>query len=292
MMALSPWFMAARPRTLSLSVTPVLVGTALAWAAEGEVPWLPVLAALIASAFIQLGTNIHNDAADFERGSDGPDRIGPPRVTSSGLLSATTVNRGALVCFGIAAVLGLYLTSVGGWPILLLGILSIAAGWGYTGGPYPIAYTPLGEVFVVTFFGVAAVAGTYFLCRGHITASALMSGLAIGSLTSAVLLVNNYRDVVSDARAGRRTLPIVVGNDAAIVIYAVLMLLPFSLIPLIGHGLPHGHVWPAFIAMPLALALIWRFRREPRGPAFNLILVQTVQVQLAFSFLLSIGLLL
>jgi 1,4-dihydroxy-2-naphthoate octaprenyltransferase len=291
-MTLSPWIMAARPRTLSLSVTPVLVGTAMVWAAEGEVPWLPVLAALIASMFIQLGTNIHNDAADFERGSDGPDRIGPPRVTATGLLSATTVNRGALVCFAIAALLGLYLTYVGGWPILLLGILSIVAGWGYTGGPYPIAYTPLGEVFVVVFFGVAAVGGTYFLCTGHVGALALTSGVAIGSLTGAVLLVNNHRDVVSDARAGRKTLPIVAGKAATTAIYAALMLLPFALLPLIGRALPHGHVWPAFIALPLALALIWRFAREPCGPAFNRILVQTVQVQLAFSLLLSVGLLL
>jgi 1,4-dihydroxy-2-naphthoate polyprenyltransferase len=289
MMTLSSWIMAARPRTLSLSVTPVLVGTAMAWAADDEVPWLAVLAAVIASAFIQLGTNIHNDAADFERGGDGPDRIGPPRVTSSGLLSATTVNRGALACFAIAALLGLYLTYVGGWPILLLGILSIAAGWGYTGGPYPIAYTPLGEVFVVAFFGVVAVAGTYFLCRGQITGPALMSGLALGSLTGAVLLVNNYRDVVSDARAGRRTLPIVVGKAATITIYAALMLFPFALLPLIGQGLRYGHVWSAFIALPLALVSIWRFGREPRGPAFNQILVQTVQVQLAFSLLLSVG---
>jgi 1,4-dihydroxy-2-naphthoate polyprenyltransferase len=292
MMTLSPWIMAARPRTLSLSVTPVLVGTAMAWAAESEVRWLPVLAALIASMFIQLGTNIHNDAADFERGSDGPDRIGPPRVTASGLLSATTVNRGAVVCFGIAALLGLYLTYAGGWPILLLGVLSIAAGWGYTGGPYPIAYTPLGEVFVVVFFGVVAVGGTYFLCTGHVGAPALTSGLAIGSLTGAVLLVNNHRDFVSDARAGRRTLPIVVGNTATIAIYAALMLLPFWLLPLIDRGLPRGHVWPTFFVMPLALALIWRFAREPRGPAFNRILVQTVQVQLAFSLLMSIGLVL
>jgi 1,4-dihydroxy-2-naphthoate octaprenyltransferase len=292
MMTLSPWIMAARPRTLSLSTTPVLVATAMAWTAESEVRWFPVLAALIASMFIQLGTNIHNDAADFERGSDGPDRIGPPRVTASGLLNATTVNRGALVCFGIAAMFGLYPTYVGGWPILLLGILSIAAGWGYTGGPYPIAYTPLGEVFVVVFFGVAAVGGTYFLCTGHVGPAALISGLAIGSLTGAVLLVNNYRDVVADARAGRRTLPIVAGNDAAIAIYAALMLLPFALLPLTGRGLPRGHVWPAFLALPLALAVIWRFARTPRGPVFNRIMVQTVQVQLVFSLLLSVGFLL
>jgi 1,4-dihydroxy-2-naphthoate octaprenyltransferase len=284
--------MAARPRTLSLSITPVLVGTVMAWTAESEVRWLPVLAALVASMFIQLGTNIHNDAADFERGSDGPDRIGPPRVTASGLLSATTVNRGALVCFGIAALFGLYPTYVGGWPILLVGVLSIAAGWGYTGGPYPIAYTPLGELFVVAFFGVAAVGGTYFLCTGYVGAAALVSGLAIGSLTGAVLLVNNYRDVVADARAGRRTLPIVAGNAVAIAIYAALMLLPFALLPLTGRGLPRGHVWPAFFALPLALAVIWRFARTPRGPEFNRIMVQTVQVQLAFCLLLSAGLLL
>jgi 1,4-dihydroxy-2-naphthoate polyprenyltransferase len=120
-----------------------MVGTALCWAVERRIHWLAVLAALIGSVFIQLGTNIHNDAADFERGGDGPDRIGPPRVTASGLLSATAVNRGAIVCFAIAALMGVYLVYVAGWPILLLGVLSIAAGWGYTGRPFPIAYTPL-----------------------------------------------------------------------------------------------------------------------------------------------------
>ena len=160
---LSFWIMASRPRTLTISATPVIVGTALAWAAQGRVHWLAVLAALIGSMFIQIGTNIHNDAADFERGGDGPDRIGPARVTSSGLLSATTVKRGAYICFAIAALTGAYLVSVGGWPILLLGLLSIAAGWGYTGGPLPIAYTPLGELFCVIFFGLGGVVGTYFL---------------------------------------------------------------------------------------------------------------------------------
>ena len=136
---------------------------------KDRVHWLAVLAALIGSVFIQLGTNIHNDAADFERGGDGPDRIGPPRVTSSGLLTATAVNRGAILCFAIAALMGVYLVFVGGWPILLLGILSIAAGWGYTGGPLPIAYTPLGELFCIIFFGLGGVGGTYFLCTGQIT---------------------------------------------------------------------------------------------------------------------------
>ena len=284
--------MAGRPRTLTLSVTPVVVGTALAWSAEGNVRWLAVLAALIGSVFIQLGTNIHNDAADFKRGGDGPDRIGPPRVTASGLLTSASVNRGATVCFAIAAIMGIYLVFVGGWPILLLGVLSIAAGWGYTGGPLPIAYTPLGEFFVVAFLGVGAVGGTYFLCTGQISSPALATGLAIGSLTGAVLLVNNHRDVVSDARVGRRTLPIVVGPTLTTAIFVGLMLFPFALLPLIGQALPRGQIWPALIALPPALALIYRFAREPRGPIFNRILVQTVQVQFAFSLLLSLGLVL
>ena len=287
---LSFWLMASRPRTLTISTTPVIVGTALAWAAHGRVHWLAVLAALISSMFIQIGTNIHNDAADFERGGDGPDRIGPARVTASGLLSATTVKRGAYICFAIAALMGTYLVSVGGWPILLIGLFSIVAGWGYTGGPLPIAYTPLGELFCVIFFGLGGVVGTYFLSTGQISFQAIVAGLAIGSLVAAVLLVNNHRDVVSDGRVGRRTLPIVVGPTLTVAIFAGLMLLPFALLPLIGHSLPHGKVWPALIALPLALAMIYRLAQEPRGPVFNQILVQTAQVEFAFSVLLSIGL--
>jgi 1,4-dihydroxy-2-naphthoate polyprenyltransferase len=287
---LSSWIMAARPRTLTISVTPVMVGAALAWAVERRVHWLAVLAALVGSVFIQLGTNIHNDAADFERGGDGPDRIGPRRVTASGLLNAGAVHRGAILCFAIAALLGVYLVFVGGWPILLLGILSIAAGWGYTGGPLPIAYTPLGELACVIFFGLGGVVGTYYLSTGQSTVPAIVAGLAIGSLVAAVLLVNNHRDVVSDARVGRRTLPIVVGPTLTVAIFAGLMLLPFALLPLIGRSLPHGEVWPALIALPLALAMIYRFAREPLGAVFNRILVQTAQVQFAFSLLLSIGL--
>jgi 1,4-dihydroxy-2-naphthoate octaprenyltransferase len=287
---LSFWVMASRPRTLTISATPVIVGTALAWAAQGKVHWGAVLAALISSMFIQVGTNIHNDAADFERGGDGPDRIGPLRVTSSGLLSAASVKRAAYICFAIAALIGVYLVSVGGWPILLLGVLSIAAGWGYTGGPFPIAYTPFGELFCVIFFGLGGVVGTYFLSTGQISLPAIVAGLALGSLVGAVLLVNNYRDVVSDARVGRQTLPIIVGPTLTIATFTGLMLLPFVLLPLIGRALPQGQVWPALIALPFALAMIYRFSQEPRGPVFNRILVQTAQVEFAFSVLLTIGL--
>lgn len=284
------WIMAARPRTLSLSMTPVMVGTALAWAADRKIHGLAVLAALLCSMLIQAGTNLHNDAADSERGGDGPDRVGPPRVTAAGLLSAADVKRGARACFAIAALLGLYLVFVGGWPILALGILSILSGWAYTGGPLPIAYTPFGELFVFTFFGIAAVCGTYWLCTASIDAAALAGGVAIGLLAGAVLLVNNYRDVEADRRVGRRTLAIVTGPQVTKVIYAALMLLPFALLPLIERALPYGHVWPVLAALPLALASVHSFMHEPRGRGFNLILVRTVQIQFLFGLLLSVGL--
>jgi len=291
-MKLSPWIMAARPRTLTLSLTPVIVGAALAWAVEREMHWRAVAAAVVASMLIQLGTNLHNDAADSERGGDGPDRVGPPRVTASGLLNASAVKRGAIVCFAIAATIGLYLAVIGGWPILLLGILSILSGWAYTGGPLPIAYTPLGELFVVAFFGLGAVCGIYWLCSGVISTVAIETGLAIGLLTGAVLLVNNYRDAEADARVGRRTLAIVAGPGLTAWIYAGLMLLPFALLRPIGDALPRGSVWPALLALPVTIVMIYYFVREPRGRGFNRILVRTVFTQLLFGILLSLGLVL
>jgi 1,4-dihydroxy-2-naphthoate octaprenyltransferase len=289
---LSAWIMAARPRTLSLSMTPVAVGTTLAWAVERQVRWPAVLAALTASAFIQLGTNLHNDAADSRRGGDGPDRVGPPRATASGLLEGRAVNRAAHGCFALAAIMGAYLIWVGGSPILLLGLLSILSGWAYTGGPLPIAYTPLGELFVVAFFGLGAVCGTYWLCAETLAPVAIEAGFAVGALTAAVLLVNNHRDAEADARVGRRTLVILAGPTVTTGVYAVLMLVPFGLLLPIGESLPRGQMWPALLALPLAGALIYQFAHTPRGRGFTRILVRTVQVQTFFSLLLSIGLVL
>jgi 1,4-dihydroxy-2-naphthoate octaprenyltransferase len=292
MMKPSFWIMAARPRTLSLSVTPVAVGAALAWASDRHVHASAVMAALAGSIFIQIGTNLHNDAIDSERGGDGPDRIGPPRVTASGLLSAHDVKRAACACYAVAALVGLYLVAVGGWPILWLGVLSIVSGWAYTGGPLPIAYTPLGELFVIVFFGIGAVCGTYWLCVNEVSLAVLEAGIALGTLTGAVLLVNNYRDVEADVRVGRRTLAIVAGPRVTVWIYAGLMALPFVLLLPIGHALPHGHVWPALAALPLAVVLIYRFMHEPQGLGLNRFMVWTVQIQLLFSLLLTIGLVL
>jgi 1,4-dihydroxy-2-naphthoate polyprenyltransferase len=289
---LPSWIIAARPRTLTLSMTPVAVGAALAWAEQRKVHWLAVLVALVGSMCIQIATNLHNDAIDSERGGDGPDRVGPPRVTASGLLSVGAVKRGAAFCFAVAALAGLYLVFIGGWPILLLGLLSILSGWAYTGGPMPIAYTPLGELFVVAFFGVGAVGGTYWLSTGRLDEIAIVGGLAIGLFAAAVLMVNNYRDVEADRRAGRKTLAIRVGPRVSVWIYGAMMLAPFVLLNLLGNNVSHGHVWPALIAMPLALILIQRFALEPPGRGFNRILAQTAQIQFVFGSLLCLGLVL
>jgi len=289
--AVRPWLMAARPRTLGLSVSPVVVGAALAWAVHGHIDAPAVLAALVGSMCIQLGTNMHNDAADSERGGDGPDRVGPARVTASGLLSAHGVKRGAAVCFAAAGLAGLYLVMIGGWPILLLGILSIVSGWAYTGGPWPIAYTPLGEAFVVAFFGVGAVGGTYWLCTASLDAPALAAGLALGLMAGAVLLVNNFRDREADARVGRRTLAIVAGPTGTAALYAAAMLAPYALLWPMARALPHQPLWLPLVALVPTLVLIRRFMREPPGRGFNRILVQTVQLQVLFGFLLAAGLL-
>jgi 1,4-dihydroxy-2-naphthoate octaprenyltransferase len=205
-------------------------------------------------------------------------------------LNGVAVDHAASGSFVVAALIGAYLIWVGGWPIFLLGVLSILSGWAYTGGPLPIAYTPLGELFVIAFFGLGAVCGTYWLCANALTSAAIAAGLAIGSVSGAVLLVNNYRDAEADARVGRRTLAIMAGPRATTWVYALLILIPFGLLWAIGRPLPSVHIWPAFCALPVAGALIYQFAREPRGRGFNRILVQTVKFQLLFSLLLSGGL--
>ena len=284
--------LAARPQTLSLATTPVIVGAALAWAVEGQLRWPAILAALTGAILIQLGTNLHNDATGGIRGGDGPDRYGPLRATASGLLDEAVVNRAAITCFAAAAFIGTYLIWVGGWPIFLLGVASILSGWAYNGGPFPIAYTPAGELFVLAFFGVGAVCGTYWLCAANFNAIALDAGLAVGFFTAAVLLVNNQRDVEADGRVGRQTLPILAGPEATNWIYAGLMMMPFGLLIPIGHEVPRGHAWLALLSLPLAILLIKRFVDEPRGRGLNRLLVQTMLVQVLFSLLLSLGLVL
>ena len=287
---LSPWILASRPRTLSLSIMPVIVAGTLAWQVEGYLYWPALLGALLGAVLIHLGTNLHNDATGLRRGGDGPDRFGPPRATASGLLDEAAVNASALACFAGAALIGCYLVWVGGWPIFLLGVASILSGWAYNGGPLPVAYTPFGELFVLVFFGLGAVCGSYWLCTGHLNAIAAQTGLAVGLFAAAVLLVNNKRDVKADARVGRNTLAILAGLRVTNWIYAGLLLTPFALLIPIGLHLPRGHVWPALISLPLVVFLINEFVHAAHEPGLNRILAQTVQTQALFGLLLCVGL--
>lgn len=285
------WWTAIRSRTLSLAVTPVLAGTALAWADGVALHWPAFVAAAVCAVLIQIGTNLHNDVRDFERGNDRPDRIGPLRVTAAGWVSPRTMHRATAWTFGLAALLGLYLVSVGGWPILLAGVASLLAGWAYSGGPRPVSHTPLGEVLVLVFFGWVAVLGSYWLHSAQGSLDAWLCGSVLGLPAAAVLLVNNYRDLADDLRSGRQTLVAQVGQATARVIYANMLLLPFALV-LVLAGRGHSGVLLALLALPHSIGLTRRMRHNTSGPSLNALLAATAQTSLFLGLLLSIGLLL
>ena len=276
------WFLACRPKTLTVSLSPVLVGTAIAWQQNGQLLWLPLLAAAFGAAFIQIGTNLFNDVGDFLRGTDQPGRVGPRRATAEGWLTPATVKAGAWASFALAFACGIYLVAHGGWPIIVIGLASLAAGWGYTSGPKPIAYGPLGEVFVLAFFGIIAVAGSYYLQTLTISWSSLIAGLQLGLLGAAVITVNNYRDLDGDQATGKRTLAVRLGRRATRWVYCVELTTPYLLL-----FLAERTAWGVFLSLPLALWLIRRFHIETPGPAFNQILAATAGLQFAFALLLS-----
>jgi len=284
---LQAWFLACRPKTLSVSLSPVLVGTAVAWHDSATLLWLPLLAAALGAACIQIGTNLFNDVGDFLRGTDTPERLGPKRATAEGWLTPGKVRAGAWLSFALAFLCGIYLVRHGGWPIVAIGLASLAAGWAYTGGPKPIAYGPLGEAFVFVFFGLVAVGGSYYLQTLSLTSTALLAATLVGIHAAAVITVNNYRDLDGDAKNGKNTLAVRLGRPATRRLYAAEMLAPYALLPLLG-----GLGWPAalpLLSLPLALRLIRRFYGEPPGPVFNAILAATAGLQLSFALLLTVA---
>jgi len=282
------WFLACRPKTLSVSLSPVLVGTAVAWHDAHAVLWLPLLAAALGAAFIQIGTNLFNDVGDFRRGADTPGRLGPKRATAEGWLAAGVVEAAAWLAFALAFVCGIYLVWHGGWPIVGIGLASLAAGWAYTGGPAPIAYRPLGEVFVFIFFGLVAVGGSYYLQTLALTPVAVFAAALVGLHAAAVITVNNYRDRDGDARNGKNTLAVVLGRRATRRLYTIEMLAPYALLPLLAGSLGWRTALP-LLSLPLALGLVRRFHREARGAVFNDILAATAGLQLAFALLLALA---
>ena len=263
-----------------------MVGTALAYFEQGHLRWWPALAALLAAMLIQIGTNLYNDVGDFERGADTAERLGPPRVTAQAWLSAHAVRCGARAAFALALLMGTALVAWDGWPILLIGILSLISGWAYTGGRWPIAYSPLGELFVLMFFGVVAVGGTYYLQTFSVSKAALIAGVMLGSFAAAVITVNNTRDIQTDATVQKRTLAVRLGRSAMNTVYALELLLPFVLLPwfAVQTNLAWRMALPV-IAGVLAVTLYRRFCAA-QGVAFNALLTATAQLQWVFAVLL------
>lgn len=285
--ALQAWIAAARPRTLTIAAVPVLVGAALARAETAQFEPVVTVAALVAAVLIQVGTNMQNDLGDYERGADATERLGPPRVTSMGWIAPGDMRLGVALAFGLACLVGSYLAWRGGWPILVAGLASIAAGIAYTSGPRPIAYTGLGELFVLVFFGIVAVCGTYYLEAFRLSWSAATAGMMIGMLAAAILVVNNYRDIESDRRVGKHTLAACFGRKFARAEYAFLVVAPFALLPALGalQGLRPSAMLP-FAALPWAILLARRIGSAPPGRWLNRLLGQTAGLQLGFALLL------
>jgi 1,4-dihydroxy-2-naphthoate octaprenyltransferase len=286
------WMMAARPRTLPAAIAPVLVGTALAGFFHVFHP-LRFVAALLGALFIQVGTNLSNDYSDARRGADAEDRLGPVRVTAGGLVPPRQVLIATYVTFGLAVLAGVYLIVVAGWQLLIVGAASIAAGVAYTGGPKPYGYEGLGEVFVFLFFGIVAVAGSFFVQVKHLNWEAFALAVPVGLLAAAILVVNNVRDIDSDRRAGKRTLAVKLGRERTRRLYAGVVYLAYVLAPVTWvFGPTTAWVLLPWLTLPLAASVVRLVRTRTDGPSLNGALAQSGMLQLAFCMLLSAGLLL
>jgi 1,4-dihydroxy-2-naphthoate octaprenyltransferase len=285
------WLLAIRVPTLPAAVVPVLVGTATA-VALGAFRLLPFLAAMATALLIQIGTNLANDYFDYVNGADTVHRLGPTRVTQSGLIAPPEVRRGMLITFGLAVLLGVYLVVVGGWPILLIGLFSILAGIVYTGGPWPIGYNGLGDLFVYIFFGLIAVAGTTYLHTGTFNLAALINALPIANLATAILVVNNLRDIATDREAGKRTLAVLLGRRGTQIEYLLLVAGSYPLLLLSWLlGAASVWFWLPVLTLPLAVPLI-RIVWTQAGSPLNTALKGTARLHMIFGALFTVGVLL
>lgn len=286
---LKTWVMAIRPKTLTAALVPVAVGTGLAFGA-GVGRWLPALAALLGALLIQIGTNLTNDYYDFKKGADTEERLGPVRVTQSGLISPRTVLASALGCFGLAILTGIYLVWIGGWPIVAIGLTSVLCGYAYTGGPLPLAYHGLGDIFVFVFFGLVAVTGTYYVQALTVSQAAWWAAVPVGALGTALLVVNNLRDAHTDVKANKRTLVVRLGTGAGKAEYLVLLAASFATpFILFGLGLASPWVFLALLSAPLAVGPL-KLVLKAQGAALNAALGGTARLQLVFGLLFAVGL--
>lgn len=284
------WLMAARPKTLTAAIAPVVTGTGLA-AWHGGLSWLPALAAMSGAILIQIGTNFANDYYDFVRGGDTEERVGPTRVTQAGILAPEVVKRAMIVVLAAAMVVGVYLVWVAGWPIVLIGLASVACAVLYTGGPFPLAYHGLGDVFVFLFFGLIAVGGTHYVQTLSWPPDAVLAGVGLGALSTAILVVNNLRDIHTDTKAGKRTLAVRLGVGGSRAEFVGLLLVAL-VVPVIGVVV---FEWPvsalgALLVAPLCLGPLRAVFRYEHPAELIPALGATARVVVLYGLLLGLGL--
>ncbi len=290
-MALRPWILAARPKTLPAALAPVLLGSALAHA-DGAFAALPAALALGFALLIQIGTNYANDYFDYVKGADSAERQGPPRAVASGMIRPRKMLAGTMVCFAIAFAEGLLLLPYGGWPLVAVGLASVLMGLAYTGGPSPLAYNGTADIFVLIFFGVVAVTMTYYVQAGSFTLDAFLLSLAPGALATNILVVNNYRDIDSDRAASKRTLIVRFGRGFGSAEY-LLMLAVAQAVPLLLLYMGRGAAILLPIAsLPAGLRMYALMRRAATRAEFDKALGGTALYMLGYSLLLALGLVL
>jgi 1,4-dihydroxy-2-naphthoate octaprenyltransferase len=288
---LQAWGLAIRPRTLPAAAAGVVMGSALAWH-DGFFRMDAALACLFAALLLQIGSNLANDVFDFERGADTPERLGPTRVTQAGLLTPKQVKIGMGVVFALAALLGLYLAWLGGLPIIIIGVAAIISAIAYTGGPFPLGYHGLGDIFVFIFFGIAAVAGTYYLQAGSVSAAAWWMAIPPGLIITAILVVNNLRDIDNDRKGGKHTLAVRMGEHATKIQYLICMVIAYLILPVAAWmGIVSWFSLLAWLSLPIAYKAT-KVVLTQKGRPLNAALARTGQTALAFSVLFWVGMLL
>lgn len=284
------WMLATRPRTLPAAAAGVMMGGALAWQ-DGFLRIDALLVCLFTALLLQIGSNLANDVFDYERGTDTPERLGPTRVTQAGLLTPSQVKTGMAVVFGVAAILGLYLAYLGGLPIILIGIAAIISAIAYTGGPFPLGYYGLGDIFVFIFFGLASVAGTYYVQAGFVSPAAWWMTIPPGMIITAILVVNNLRDLENDRKAGKRTLAVIFGERITKTQYIICLVLAYLIMPIASWvGIVPWTSLLTWISLPIAYQAA-RVTLTQKGRPLNAALASTGQTALLFSLLFWAGLL-
>ena len=284
------WVLASRLKTLPAAISPVLVGVSLA-IHDGEFQPFIAFMTLLAAVLIQIGANFANDVYDFLNGSDREDRLGPTRATQSGLISPEDMKKGMWLVFALAICVGFYLAYIGGWPIVWIGLASIASAIAYTGGPYPLGYHGWGDIFVFVFFGIIAVPGTYYLQSGFVSYDSILFGIPLGALSTAILIVNNLRDADTDVKSGKRTLAVRFGKSFVKIEYIVMMIIAFTIPIYILQFWDEFSLYIILFLLPISIQHIQSLYTKT-GSSLNLVLANTAKFLFHFSILLSIGLIL